>query len=429
MEKTIQLYRKYIMQVSKGMDPFVVDTAEGAVIRDTSGREYLDCFSGIAVNNVGHRHPEVIKAAEEQMKKHLHCCSYVYYLKPVAALAEKLAEITPGGLERSFFGNSGAEAVEGAMKLARKYTEKKEFLALEHSFHGRTYGALSLTAQKKYKQGMGPYLSGVVFAPAPYCFRCKMHFPECDFECARSVERVIDTQTSGDLAAMFLEPVMGEGGIILPPSKEYFKIVSEILEKHEALLVADEVQTGFGRTGGMFASEHFGIDADIMTLAKGMGGGFPLGAFIAKPELADAFQAGDHMSTFGGNPVSCAAALATIEVILREKLPARAEKLGKTLGKKLLELKEEFPAIGDVRGIGLMYGIELAEPKSKSPMEELAAKIKDALRERGFLVGKGGFGNSVIRIQPPLVVTEAQLSSLIESLREVLMEVARHEGV
>jgi len=420
--ETIKQYEEFIMPISKGMDPFVVESAEGATIKDTEGRTYIDCFSGLSVINVGHRNPHVIEAIKKQLEKHLHCCSYVYYLQTVGELAEKLAEITPEGLKKSFFSNSGAEAVEGAMKLARKYTGKKEFISLTYSFHGRTFGALTLTGQKKYKNKMGPFLTGVTYADAPYCFRCKyrLEYPECDLECARSLERIIGTTSSGDVAGMFIEPVLGEGGIIHPPDGEYFRIIHEILKENDSLFIVDEVQTGFGRCGRMFASEIWDLKPDIMPLAKGIAGGLPLGAFIAKEEIADAFESGDHLSTFGGNPVSCAAALGNIKALKEDGLIENSKKIGEFFKNELLELKEKYPVVGDVRGKGLMIGVELAEQHTKKPLVDLADKVKNKMREDGILIGKGGYYNCTLRFQPPLVITKEQVECAISSLDKSL---------
>jgi 4-aminobutyrate aminotransferase/(S)-3-amino-2-methylpropionate transaminase len=302
---------RYLMTsiVSK-LEPVVVSEASGAIIKDIAGKEYIDCFSGISVVNAGHSQPEILEAAINQARRLVHVCNYVYYVPQVVELAEKLAEITPSGLQKTFFSNSGAEAIECAVKLARKFTKKPELMALMCSFHGRTIAALSITGQAgRKKYDMGPYLPGVSFTFPPYCYRCpfKKTYPECDLLCARTLQDVIDYCTSKGVAGFIAEPILGEGGII-PPPLEYFKIIKEVLDAQDILFIADEVQTGFGRTGKLFAIDHYGVKPDIMCMAKGIANGFPLGACIARADIADSFEPGDHLSTFGGNPVSAAAA-------------------------------------------------------------------------------------------------------------------------
>ena len=360
-----QLYDEYLItSMVGGFEPVTVEQASGCTMTDADGTEYLDCFSGIAVCNAGHGHPKIVDAAHKQMDKLIHCCTYVYYSPRAAELAQKLALITPGALQKSFFGNCGAEALEGAMRLAKQFTNRTELVCLTMSFHGRTVGTLSITGNYTRKKGTGPYLSGVAFAPAPYCYRCpfKLKYPQCGVGCAEHLDYVFRYQTAGGVAAFIAEPVLGEGGIIVPPP-EYFKIASKIARDNGAVFIADEVQSGFGRTGKLFAIEHYDVEPDIMCMAKGIADGFPIGAFIARPDIADAFTPGDHLSTFGGNPVSCAAAMANIDVMSDEKLPQNAAARGDELMKSLNELKEKYPLIGDVRGKGLMIGIELVKDK------------------------------------------------------------------
>lgn len=425
---TIDKYKEYVnTSMVKAIEPVVIERAKGARIYAEDGKEYIDCFAGIAVVNAGHCNDEVIKAAKDQMEKLIHACTYVYYIKPVADLAEKLAQITPGKLKKTFFSNSGAEANEAAMRASKQFTGRYEFIALQYSFHGRTVGTLSITGNMGRKRNGGPYLPGTTFSPAPYCYRCSfgLSYPNCDLRCAKFLEDVIRFNTSGSVAAFFAEPVMGEGGIIVPPP-EYFKEVKAILDKYGIVFIADEVQSGFGRTGKMFAIEHYGVEPDGMTLAKGIADGFPLGAFIAKEELANAFKPGDHLSTFGGNPVSCAAALANIEFMLRENLPKQTEDKGNWFLDKLLELKDMFKIIGDVRGKGLMIGIELVR-EGKIPAPEEAESLRRLCRERGLLVGVGGVNGNVIRIQPPLVISKSELESAFDILKESFKSMGKKE--
>ena len=419
---TIEKYAKYVnTSFVKAVEPVVVERASGATVTAADGKSYTDLFAGIAVVNAGHCNPEVAAAAKAQIDKLVHCCSYVYHVPPVADLAEKLAAITPGRLQKSFFGNGGAEANEGAMRLAKQFTRKQEFISLEGSFHGRSLATLSITGNAGRKRGGGPYLTGCAFHPAPYCYRCPFgkSYPACELHCAKELERTFQFHTADNVAAFIAEPVMGEGGIIVPP-KEYFREVKKVLDAHGTLLFTDEVQCGFGRTGKMFAIEHFGVEPDIMTMAKGIADGFPLSCFIARPEVADSFRPGDHLSTFGGNPVSCAAALANIAFFEREKLPAKATEKGARLKGELKELQKKRAIIGDVRGEGLMVGVELVRDAAKMPAGDEAARVKTLMREKGFLIGVGGTWGNVLRLQPPLVIEARELTRAVAALDESL---------
>ncbi|MDQ3928129.1 MAG: aspartate aminotransferase family protein, partial [Chloroflexota bacterium] len=368
MSDTVDKYREYVITgFVKAVQPIVIESALGAIVTDDTGRDYIDCFAGISVVNAGHCNPEVLAAARAQMEKLVHCASYVYHTQPVGDLAEKMAQITPGRLKKTFFANSGAEAIEGAVKLARLYTSKTEIISLTHSFHGRTWGALSITGNAGRKRRGGPYAPGVAFAPAPYFFRSRSNDPEeLGEQCAQAIEDTILYSTSDDVAAFVAEPLLGEGGLIVPP-RNYFQAVKRVLDKHGILFIADEVQTGFGRTGAMFAVEHYGVEPDIIVTAKGIANGFPLGAFTTRDEIAAAFRPGDHLSTFGGNPVSCAAALANIEYIEREGLSQKAARDGEYVMSRLRDMQGQFPIIGEVRGMGLMIGVELVADEALTP--------------------------------------------------------------
>ncbi len=425
--KAKELYDQYmITSMVGGFEPIEVESASGCTMRGHDGAEYLDCFSGIAVVNAGHNHEKINDAAKAQIDKLIHCCTCVYYNPRAAELSEKLAEITPGKLQKTFFGNSGAEAIEGALRLAKHHTGKWEFVALTHSFHGRTNMTLSITGNSSRKLSGGPYYSGVAFTPSPYCYRCpfKCSGPDkCNYECAEHLASVIKFQTSGHVAAMIAEPVMGEGGIIVPPDN-YFKLVKEILDDQDILLICDEVQAGFGRTGKMFAIEHYGVEPHIMTMAKGIANGFPLAAFIAEPEIADAFTPGSHLSTFGGNPVSCAASLANIEVMKEEKLPENSAARGEQLTTAFKKLKAECSLIGDVRGKGLMIGIELVKDADKTPAAAEAKEARKLCREAGILIGVGGPFANVVRLQPPLSISEEECEKAAEILGKILQKLA-----
>jgi len=410
----------------KSVVPIAIDHASGVQVWDETGREYLDCFSGISVVNAGHNNPKVVAAAKAQMDKLIHCASYIYHTKPVADLAEKFAKIAPRGLTKSFFANSGAEAIEGAMKLARLYSGKHEFIALQTSFQGRTWGTLSITGNQGRKKRGGPYAPGIAFAPAPYVYRSLWpNDPEqCARHCAKCLDDVIRYETSGDVAAFIAEPVLGEGGIVVPP-KNYFREIKKVLDQHGILFIADEVQSGFGRTGKMFAVEHYGVDPDILVTAKGIADGFPLSAFTTRPEIAGAYKPGDHLSTFGGNPVACAASLANIEFMLEENLPAKATEAGEYAMKKLRDLQKENPIIGEVRGLGLMIGVELVRDEKLTPANNEAEATRDSLLKQGVLVGVGGVYGNVVRFQPPLIITKQQIDRAVAAFATALTEVAQ----
>ena len=423
---TKKLYDEYmITSMVAGIEPIVVEHAAGCVVTGQDGKSYLDCFSGIAVTNAGHGHPRVVEAAKAQMDQLIHCCTYVYYNPRAGELAKRLSEITPAHLKKSFLANSGAEAVEGALRLAKQHTKRKEVVALTMGFHGRTVGTLSVSGNRRVKKGTGAYLSGVAFSPAPYCYRCpfKSTYPGCGMACAEYLDQVLRYQTSGDVAAFLAEAVMGEGGIIVPPV-EYLPLAAKLARADGALYIADEVQCGFGRTGKMFGVEHSGVEPDIMCMAKGIADGFPLSAFIAREEVATAFTPGDHLSTFGGNPVSCAAALANIEVLLNEDLPGNATRRGEQIMGRLKAFQPQCSLIGDVRGKGLMIGLELVTDARKTPAAAEAKQVRELCREKGLLVGLAGVYGNVIRIQPPLVLTEAQADEAGDILEQVLRSVA-----
>ncbi len=421
-------YREYVMTgFVKRVEPVIADHGEGALLYDADGTEYIDCFAGISVTNAGHGNRKVIEAAVAQANKLVHACTYVYHVEAAADLAEMLAEITPGRLQKTFFCNSGAEAIEGALRLAKRFSGRREFVAIESSFHGRTYATLSLTGNSGRKKGGGPYMPGVAFAPTPYCYRCPLNLEveTCEMACARRAAETARLHLSGDVCAFVAEPVMGEGGIIAPPD-DYFRVIKEWLDAEGILFICDEVQSGFGRTGKMFAIEHYGVEPDIMCMAKGIANGWPLGAFTAPAEIADAFQVGDHLSTFGGNPVSCAAGIANIEFHKAEKLADGAQRKGAALMGRLRELQQSQPLIGDVRGRGLMVGVELVtDQKTKAYGTEAAAFVRQYCLENNVLIGVGGNFGNVLRVQPPLVIDDAQLDVVFQTIVKGLEAYAR----
>ena len=426
-DRAIEKYHRYVStSFVAAIAPVVVERAEGSRVWDVDGTEYLDCFAGIAVNNAGHRHPKVIAAAKAQLDKLVHAATYIYHVPVVADCAEKIAGIAPGRLSKAFFGNSGAEGIETALRMAKAYTGKREIISLTHSFHGRTNATLAITGNMQRKTNGGPYMPGVAFAPCPYVYRNPFNTddPEVVAEkCAEMVEWAIQYQSSGDVAAFITEGLWGEGGIIVPPAS-YFKRVKEICDRHGILFICDEVQSGFGRTGKMFAIEHFGVEPDIMVMAKGIADGFPLSATVARPEIADSLKPGEHLSTFGGNPVCCAAAIANIDVMLEEDLAGQSARKGARALGMLRELAADYDLIGDVRGLGLMIGVELVTNKrTKEPARAQAGAIRKHCREHGLLIGVGGQAGNVVRFQPPLTIADNDLETAVEILDSALKSV------
>jgi 4-aminobutyrate aminotransferase len=406
--------------------PLAVAAGLGAVIEDVDGNRFLDFTAGIAVCSTGHCHPRVVEAVQRQAEKLLHMSGTDFYYGPQKDLARRLAELAPGAApKRVFFTNSGAEAVEAAFKLARYHTGRQRVLAFHGAFHGRTLGALSLTASKVVqRRGFSPLIPGVTHIDYPYCYRCPRR--DEDACCQAAIEQ-LDTLfrqvvPPEEVAAIFVEPILGEGGYVVPP-RDFHGRLKSMCQKHGILLVADEVQSGMGRTGKMFAMEHFHVEPDIICLAKGIASGMPLGAIIARTDIMT-WPRGAHASTFGGNPVSCAAALATIE-LLQESLMDNAAAMGRVLQKALRELAERQPLIGDVRGLGLMVGAELVQPSTDNrPHVEAQKAVIQASFRRGLLLL--GCGESTVRFCPPLLVDEQQVRTAVTIFGEALAEVAHN---
>ncbi|HHW29719.1 MAG TPA: aspartate aminotransferase family protein, partial [Syntrophomonadaceae bacterium] len=403
-------------------DPPQMVKGEGQYLYDSTGKKYLDFYAGVSVINAGHCHPEITERICQQVKTLQHVCN-IYLTQPMLELAEKLAEITPGRLKKSFFCNSGTEANEGAILLAKIATGKSELMALQDGLHGRTYLTMSLTGMRFWRTDPTP-AGGISFAPNAYCYRCPLNlsYPACDLACAEQVRRVIETSTSGEVAALIAEPIQGNAGIITPPP-EYFTRLKEILQEYGVLLIIDEVQTGFGRTGKWFAIENWGVEPDIMTMAKALGNGVPIGVFISRPEIADRYTR-PGASTLGGNPVSMTAGLATLEVIEKEGLIQNAAELGPYLKEKLLELQDKHPLIGDVRGIGLMQGAELVK-EGKEPAAQEVDRILEIMKNKGIIIGKNGRSRNVLAFQPPLVITKENVDEMITALNDALTEVEK----
>jgi len=387
--------------------PITLTGGEGTRVRDDAGNEYLDAFAGIATNTLGYGDSEVARAVADQAQKLIHV-STLYLTDEQLDFAEKIADVSPEGMTKSFVSNSGSEANEMAALVARVAKNSPDFLALEHAYHGRTLYTVAMAGQSNWRNFAGTY-PHVAFVPNPYCYRCPLglEFGSCGIACAKAAKRVIETQTNGAPAAMIAETVAGVGGIITPP-EEYYKVLREVLEPFGTLLIADEVQTGWGRLGdGMFGMPAtYGVVPDIITSAKGLGSGVPVGITITRPELADVFK-GPHINTFGGNPLASRAGTITIEVIEKRDLIGNAKRQGETLLAGLRELQQRYPMMGDVRGRGLMIGVELVKDReSKAYATAETTRFVDEMRKRGVLVGKGGRFGNVIRIQPPLIFSD-----------------------
>lgn len=387
---------------------------------DSTGKKYLDCFAGVSVMNCGHANPDITRRICQQVETLQHVCN-IYLTENFVQLAERLATVTPGKLQKSFFCSTGSEANEGAMLLATIYTQRSEFLALTGGLHGRTKLGMSVTGIGMWRTDPTP-VGGIHFVPHPYCYRCPLEkkYPDCDLACADQVETVIKTATSGRLAALIAEPIQGNAGIVTPPPG-YFIRLKEILDAHQALLIIDEVQTGFARTGKMFAIEHYGVTPDIMTMAKALGNGVPISAFIATADIADRYtQPG--ASTLGGNPVSSTAALAVLDYIERHHLRENAAARGAQLADGLKDLQRRHPILGDIRGLGLMRGAEFVHADGSPAPAALDAAL-EKLKDRGILVGKNGLARNVMAFQPPLVITAADVDHLLNQLEDVLREI------
>ena len=402
-------------------EPVILDRGKGKYVYDIDGREYLDFFGGIVTISVGHCDDEITTKTCEQMRRLQHT-STMYLTVPIVSLAEKMAQITPGKLQKSYFTNSGTEAVETAILLAQLYTKSHEIIALRHGYSGASLLALNITGHGNYRL-VESLVPGIKHAHNAYCFRCAFgkEYPHCDLDCARDVKELIETTTSRHPAAFIAEPIQGVGGFITPP-KEYFKEVVSIVNKYGGLFICDEVQTGWGRTGGkMFGIEHWEVEPDIMVMAKGAANGAPVGITIATPEVGESLK-GSHLSTFGGNPVTATAVLATIDVIEKRELVQNAEKTGIYLRDGLNGLKEKYRVIGEVRGMGLIQAMEIVKA-GKEPAPDFVAEIFEMTKEQGLLIGKGGLYGNVIRITPPLTVEKGDIDQAVQIMDRAIEKI------
>jgi 4-aminobutyrate aminotransferase-like enzyme len=421
-KSVLEAAAEYLIPVP--LRPPIVVKGEGVIVEDINGKKYLDFAGGPGVLATGYCHPEIVEVAKKQVGVLTQCPGNALNVQ-VVKLAKKLAEIAPKGLKKSFFCNSGAEAIDAAVKLAKRYAAKQGktalgVVALEHGFHGRLALSLSLTGMTSRKKGLSAYASfpGVHHIMAPYCYRCPLTYPTCDLYCAQSLERFFYTQIPADgIAAFICEPLMGVGGVIVP-QKEYLPKIKEICQKYGILLIFDEIFAGFGRTGKMFSSEHSGVVPDIMAVAKAIGGGLPLGGIVATEEVGKAFEADDHYTTFGPNNVMApTTGLKAIEIIEKENLVDNAAKMGDYFIKELKKLQEEHRFMGDVRGQGLFIGVEIVKDRrSKTPDAELTKKLKQGLQERAVLTSITGNYACVLRLTPPLTIKKNHVNEVVEAL-------------
>jgi 4-aminobutyrate aminotransferase/(S)-3-amino-2-methylpropionate transaminase len=415
--------------------PIYVAKTEGAILEDVDGNRYIDFAGGIGCLNTGHRAPGVLTAIERQLDRFLHTCIQVTPYEGYIRLAERLNQVTPGNFpKKTLLVNTGAEAVENAVKIARAATGKPGIIAFEDAFHGRTMMALSLTSKTHpYKVGFQPFPGEVYRIPYAYCYRCSysLQYPSCDLYCARHLEDTFKRVVAHEgVAAVIAEPVLGEGGFVAPP-QDYFRILIDICHKHGVLFIADEVQSGLGRTGALFASERYGIEPDIIVTAKSIGGGLPLAAITGRAEIMDAPGPGGLGGTFAGNPVACEAALAVLDMFEQQDLNARANELGDHFQKRAHEWQKRWPMIGEVRGLGAMQALELVQsPAKREPAAEETKQITQYCYEHGVItISAGSYGN-VIRLLMPLVITDAQMTEALDVLEGALKTVyeKKHEA-
>lgn len=423
IEEIKKMREEYLLPSTQSYFTTPVEIVRGEMqyVYDSAGKRYLDGFSAVVTISVGHCHPEIIAKVVKQVQTLQHMTT-LYYHPTIAVYAKTLAGVMPGELKVSFFTNSGSEATELAALMAKNFTKQQEFIALRHSFHGRTLMSMTLTGQSAWRHSL-PYVFGVSHAPAGYCYRCpySLTYPSCDLVCAKQVEEIIKYSTSGHIAGFIGEPIQGFGGVVCPP-KEYFKIVYEIVRRYGGLCISDEVQTGFGRTGDtMWGIEQWGCVPDIITMAKGIGNGVPLGGVSTTRPIAESMRGKVHFNTYGGNPVSMTQGLAVLEVLAKHNYPHNAKVMGDLLVDGFKGLQEKHRLIGDVRGKGLMLGIELVrDRKTKEPAAKEMLRLMDLCKDRGLLIGKGAMAGNVVRIKPPLCIDKGDVAFILRTLDEGL---------
>ena len=427
-QELMALRQKHVPPGPFNITPIFVKKAKGAIIEDVEGKHYIDFAGGIGVENVGHCAEQVVSAIKEQAEQFIHTCFHVAMYEPYIELARRMNEITPGDFaKKTMFVNSGAEAVENGVKIARYATKRPAIIAFQNAFHGRTYMAMTLTSQvKPYKWGFGPFCPEVYRMPFAYCYRCPfgLRYPACGIYCADYLEEFFIGNVAADaVAALIVEPVQGEGGFIVPPA-EYFKKIKAICENHGILFIMDEIQSGMGRTGKLFACEHFDVTPDIILTGKSLGAGLPIAAVTGKAEIMDAPHVGGLGGTYGGNPVSCKAGLAVLD-LLNDDMLEMAVQLGDKVRGRFVNLQEKYEIIGDVRGLGPMIGMELVKDRaSKEPAGDEAAELVKRCYEKGLIVIRCGPYHNVIRILMPFVITDDQLEEGFAILEDRLREIA-----
>lgn len=432
--KSAALLEKRAAVVPKGVGnntPIFVDKAEGALLTDVDGNVFLDFAGAIGTINAGHCPPEVVQAIQNQAEKVIHTCFHVAMYEPYVQLAERLALLTPGQFpKKAMFLNSGAEAVENAVKIARKFTGRSGIVSFSRGFHGRTLLGMSLTSKvKPYKFGMGPFAPATYKAQFPYPLHRPEGMTETEYAhyCVRLFEDFLYTEAAPeDIAAVIMEPVQGEGGFIVPP-KEFVKGIFDLCKKHGILFIADEIQTGFGRTGEMFASTHFGIEPDLITLSKSIAAGMPISAVVGRADVMDAPSPGEIGGTYGGSPLGCAAALAVLELMERDRLVERSRTIGDAIRSFFLSLQQQVPIIADVRGLGAMCAVEFIHPETKVPAKEFVARLTKACCENGVVLLSAGVHGNVLRFLTPLVISDEQLQEGLDIIGKLVESMALAE--
>jgi len=428
-KELLKIKEQYVVRGYGNACSMFADRAEGALVQDLDGNVFIDFAGGIGILNAGHCPPEVVQALKMQIDQYLHT-GHIFLMEPLVRLAARLAEITPGDFAKKvMMVNSGAEAVENAVKIARKYTGRTGIIALECAFHGRTYMAMTLTSKvRPYKASFNPLCPDVYRTYSAYCYRCpfKSTYPECGMHCLESLERLFVSELAPEnIAAIIAEPVQGEGGFVVPP-REFLLGLKEICQKHGMVFIADEVQTGFARTGKMFACEHFGLEPDLMTIAKSLGAGLPISAVVGKAEIMDAPEKSEIGTTFGGSPLGCVAGLAVIEKIQQDQLVDKAQQIGAVMLHRLQEMQERFALIGDVRGLGAMVAIELVKDRqTREPAPDETNQVISNCYQKGLTVLKAGIYDNVIRILVPLVISEEELKLGLDILEAALETVTK----
>ncbi len=425
-------YDKYVVtSYGKPFPGIVIVDGDGVYVTDSEGKQYLDLWAGVTVTAVGHRNQKVQEAVRAQMDRLVHCASQSYYTLPALDLAKRLSQIAPMGPCKATFHTSGTEANDIALKMVKRFTKRHEVIGLQGAYHSWGYHAgVPGTPTAYYMHcapALGPSVPGMYYAPAPYCYRCPLglSYPGCDTACVTFVESMINHSTSRDVAGFIAEPIQGVGGIVTPPD-DYFSRLKQILDKYAIPLILDEVQTRLGMTGKLWGAQAFNVEPDVITTAKAIANGWPLSVVVAKTDVADSLQAGDHYSTYGGNPVMCAAALATIDYIFEHRLWENAQAMGARLMAGLRQIQEASGIVGEVRGKGLMIGVEIVSDKqSRAPSAKMAGAIRSLCADYGVIVGLGGWWKNVIRIQPPMTIREEHVEEGLSKFAKAVSEVEK----